>query len=127
MRPRDLNASAVIEQPQAATGTSHQVKSLSTPALPSWARKITITMKPITGTKAISCHHPLRFVSCNLLVAAANAGSRVPIEKRPLRIGLIIEMAKLAKTKNSMNHQYSEREALPLKSAYLPKHTLIDS
>ena len=40
---------------------------------------------------------------------------------------LIIEAAKLTKAKNSMNHQYSERDALPLKSAYLPKHTLIDS
>lgn len=84
-------------------------------------------MKPITGTKAISCHHPLRFVSCSLLVAADNAGSSVPREKRPLRSGLIIEVAKLTKAKNSMNHQYSERDALPLKSAYLPKHTLIDS
>lgn len=125
--PLDLSASAVIERPQSATSSSHQVKSLSTPALPSWAKKITITIKPATGTKAISCHQPLRFVSCNLLVAAANAGSRVPTEKRPLRIGLIIEVARLAKSKNSMNHQYSEPDALPLKSAYLAKHTLIDS
>jgi hypothetical protein len=66
-------------------------------------------------------------VSCSLLVAAAQDGSSVASENSPLNIELIMDAPALANTMNSMNHQYSGRDALPVKSAYFSKHTLIAS
>ena len=79
------------------------------------------------GTSTISCHQPLRLVSCSLLVAAAIDGNNVASEIKPLKMELNSDVATLAKITNKKNHQYSERDALPLKSAYLVKHVLTDS
>jgi hypothetical protein len=42
-------------------------------------------------------------------------------------LGLITLAAKLASNRKRKNHQYSEREALPSKVAYLRKQVWIDS
>ena len=84
-------------------------------------------IQPMIGIRLISCHHPLRFVSCSLRVAAAMIGNIVPSEKRMLTVGEIAWAAIPPRKQNKANHQYSERDALPLKSAYFEKQTLIES
>lgn len=86
-----------------------------------------ITMNPTTGTKQTSCHHPLRPVSWSLRVAAAIDGSSIPSENRPLSMLLIIDAAADTRTMKRANHQYSERLAFPVKSAYLERQIWIDS
>ncbi|MNH48105.1 hypothetical protein D3C79_1116960 [compost metagenome] len=66
-------------------------------------------------------------MSCNLRVAAEMDGSKVAKAKMPPRTSLIDERPRLTRIMNSTNHQYSERLARPLKSAYLLKHTCTDS
>ena len=59
--------------------------------------------------------------------AAAQVGSSVPSENKPLSTGEIMDAPALTKNVNKMNHQYSERLAVPEKSAYLEKQTWMDS
>ena len=75
----------------------------------------------------MSCHQPLRFVSCSLRVAAEIAGVNVMSEKIPLSRWLTGTSAKPPTTMNRTNHQYSEREASPWKSKYFAKQVWIDS
>ncbi len=86
-----------------------------------------ITIQPTIGIRLISCHHPLRLVSCSLRVAAAMIGNKVPSENRMLTKCAIDAATRPPTKQNNANHQYSERVALPLKSAYFEKQTLIDS
>ncbi len=53
-------------------------------ALPSCARKTMRTMAPMIGTSEMSCHQPLRFVSCSRRVAAAIEGRIVTRPKTEL-------------------------------------------
>jgi hypothetical protein len=85
-------------------------------------------MKPTQGIIVIKSHHPLLPVSCILLKLKPIPGRRMAKENKldiqvgssnpqpniiPSRMFVGIEMRKVAKK----NHQYSERDALPLKFA----------
>ena len=61
-------------------------------------------------------------MSCRRLTCTARDGSRITSR----RIHPITGM-KDSPNPRSTNHQYSDRDALPLKSMYLLKHVLIDS
>ncbi len=54
-------------------------------------------------------------------------GSSVASVKRALSLGLITDAAALTRRVKRTNHQYSERDARPLKSAYFAKQIFMDS
>ena len=86
-------------------------------------------IQPITGIIHSNCNQPLRLVSCKRRAPTAKCGNMVARENKPPSMPewFTIFSAADAKNKNSTNHQYSERLARPLKSAYLLKQVLIDS
>lgn len=93
---------------------------------PSWDQKKSRTKIPIP-VKPINCHHPLFPVSCNLLVPTASAGSNVAREKMVPRMGRNWLKAIFTTNRNRKNHQNSGLFAVPLKSTYFWKQTLIAS
>ena len=76
-------------------------------------------------------------MSCNLLTATDNCGSRIIIlnkikvtpyslkEKLKIRTSMAVAKELIIKTKRK-NHQNSDRDALPEKVLYFEKHALID-
>src|SRR3954451_3310784 len=97
------------------------------------ARKIARTTMPATGTRTKSCNQPLRPVSRNLRVPAASKGRSVarkntaPRERAGSEVGVATDAATPARVRKRANHQYSDLDAVPLKSEYLVKQTRIDS
>ena len=78
-------------------------------------------MNVIGGTKSRS-HQAERSISWSRRTCTAKEGrSRINLKIHP-----ITGMNTIA-TVNNTNHQYSDRDALPLKLMYLLKHVLIDS
>ena len=77
-------------------------------------------------------------MSCNLLIATDNCGSRIIIfakekvtpyslkEKLKTITSIVVAMVFTIKT-NKKNHQNSDRDALPEKVLYFEKHVFIDS
>jgi hypothetical protein len=106
---------------------THQAGPYWLGSLPSCAVHMISKIHPIKGISPSSSNHPLRFVSCSLRAPTARQGKRVPRLKRIDTVSLITVAAIEAKTTNRVHHQYSDRDARPLKSAYLEKHVLIDS
>ena len=85
------------------------------------------TIQPITGNNHSNCHQPLREVSCSRRVPTASEGSSTSSEYSDPRCWCTSDRTKLATKLNSANHQYSERDARPAKSAYREKHCFTDS
>ena len=54
-------------------------------------------------------------------------GNKVPRRKMVLTRSLTKDVATPTRTMNRKNHQYSDRDARPLKSAYLERQTRTDS
>jgi len=70
---------------------------------------------------------PSELMKIALILALARYFHCLPSENSPLSKGLMTDRARLTTTTNRKNHQYSGREAVPLKSAYLEKQTLMES
>ena len=85
------------------------------------------TTKTPKGASARSCHQPLRFVSCSLLVPAASIGSKVASANNEQTLGEMVHAAALPSTTARKNHQYSVRVARPLKLAYLARQAFTAS
>src|SRR5690606_16710712 len=85
------------------------------------------TIQPIKGTKPISCHHPLRSISCKRRADTAMFGNNNTNDSSCAKRSLNMPNTKAASTLNSIHHQNSERAARPLKSAYFLKQVRIDS
>ena len=89
-------------------------------------------MNPTGGTNNRS-HHAGRLVSCRRRTVTAREGSRITrakIHSKKVRKNATIatiDNATETIKENRKNHQYSDRDALPLKSMYFWKHVLIDS
>ena len=84
-----------------------------------------------------NCHHPDLFMSCSRLAPTAKLGNSkpratkvviIPVESGsvPSKILSAIDPTVPIKKLNKKNHQYSDLEALPLKSAYFFKHVSTD-
>ena len=90
------------------------------PGAESWTVQMSNKIAPTNGTKQISCHQPLRPMSCRRRAVTAIMGTRNTMLEIP-------QVTIPTRFTNSMNHQYSERRARPSKLANLLKHTLIAS
>ena len=84
-----------------------------------------------------NCHQPVLSVSCNLLAATANEGNKrttvkiqpigpVTSTEKPNIITSIMAAMIPPKIPNKKNHQNSDRDALPEKTAYLLKQVFIE-
>lgn len=71
-------------------------------------------------------HHPVRLVSCNRLAVTAKEGNKRANPMMIPRKGIQKVTIRTMK-ENRKNHQYSGREALPLKSMYFWKQVLMES
>ena len=62
------------------------VPYLFSPAVPGKQARIINTIAPINGIKPINIHHPLKLISCNLLILKPKEGSKIAIEISILKI-----------------------------------------
>jgi hypothetical protein len=96
------------------------------------ASRYASTNGPATGMNVIHHHHPDIPASCNLRTAAASSGTHNAMSERTMKIRVRIvavstKTPRSTRTANKKNHQYSLREARPLKSTYLRKQVETDS
>lgn len=86
-----------------------------------------ITIQPMMGIKPISCHQPLRPISCSLLDVTAIDGRKTAREIIDARVSLTICENAESRNVNNTHHQNSDRAARPLNSVYFFKQMPIDS
>jgi hypothetical protein len=87
----------------------------------SWTHQNIIITQPIIGIKPISCHHPLRPMSCSLLDVTAIDGKKTAREHIDPSFWLNTCEPIDRRNVNNIHHQNSDREARPLNSAYFLK------
>jgi hypothetical protein len=63
-----------------------------------------IRIQPITGMNAISCHQPLRSMSCRRRAATAMLGRKIAIEKKRDSRSPMADAAIDASSPNSVHH-----------------------